>query len=423
MKRVYGILSAVLILAFVLAACGGQPTAAPTAKPAEKPAAAQAPEPTKATAPAAATGAGLKGTVTLWHAYGTGSTEEKALTQVLDGLKKDNPDLKLNVLQIPFDQVFNKWETEVAAGGGPDMFTVPNDNTGNEVRAKVLAPLDEYLKDQKGGFVPSSFTGATLDGKVYGVPGIIKAVALYYNKSTIPAPPKTTDELLALVKAGKKIAINQNNYHNFGWLTGAFGGKLMDDSGKCTADTGGFADALKYMADLKAAGASFQTDGGKADTLFRQGQVDMIINGPWTLGDYKKDLGDKLGVAPMPAGPKGPATPLAGVDYWHVNPNVKPEQQKLATQVALYIFGQKGAQIYTDVAGSPMVRTDVNSADPLVKAFADAAAAGFPRPQSKEFGNWWGPFGDAVTKVMEGQSAPADAVKEACAAMNKASGK
>jgi arabinogalactan oligomer/maltooligosaccharide transport system substrate-binding protein len=248
-------------------------------------------------------------------------------------------------------------------------------------------------------------------------------VALYYNKSTVPNPPKTTDELLALVKSGKKIAINQNNYHNFGWLTGAFGGKLMDDTGKCVADQAGFADALKFMADLKAAGASFQTDGGKADTLFRQGQVDMIINGPWTLGDYKKDLGDKLAVAPMPAGPKGAATPLAGVDYWHINPNSKPEQQKLAAMVALYLFGPKGAQIYTDVAGSPMVRTDVKAADPLVKAFADAAAGGYARPQSKEFGNWWGPFGDAVTKVMEGKSAPADAVKEACAAMNKANGK
>ena len=51
-----------------------------------------------------------------------------------------------------------------------------------------------------------------------GVPGIIEVVALYYNKSTVPNPPKDADELLALVKSGKKIAINQNNYHNFGFL-------------------------------------------------------------------------------------------------------------------------------------------------------------------------------------------------------------
>ena len=197
----------------------------------------------------------------------------------------------------------------------------------------------------------------------------------------------------------------------------------MDDNDKCIADQGGFADALKYMSDLKAAGASFPTDLGKAQDLFRRGQVDMMIDGPWMLGDYEKNLSDKLGVAPMPAGPKGPATPLASVDYWYVNSNITPEQQKLAVQVALYIFGQKGAQIYTNLASRPMVRTDVTAADPLVKAFADSAVAGFPRPQNKGFNSWWVPFGDAVTKVMEGKSAPADVVKEACAAMNKANGK
>jgi len=75
------------------------------------------------------------------------------------------------------------------------------------------------------------------------------------------------------------------------------------------------------------------------------------------------------------------------------------------------------------VSGSPMVAKGVTAADPLVKAFADAAAAGFARPQSAEFGNYWGPFGDAVTKVMEGKLKPAEAVTEACAAMNKANGK
>jgi arabinogalactan oligomer/maltooligosaccharide transport system substrate-binding protein len=151
------------------------------------------------------------------------------------------------------------------------MFTAPNDNTGNQIRAGLLADITDLLKGKTDVFPASSFDGATIDGKVYGVPGIIKAVALYYNKSTIPNPPKTTAELLDLVKSGKKIAINQNNYHNFGFLIGAFGGTLMDDTGKCIADqNSGFADALQYLKDLKAAGANFETDGGKADTAFRQ---------------------------------------------------------------------------------------------------------------------------------------------------------
>lgn len=417
-KKLFTLLAILLIATLVLAACGGDetPTPAPVAPVATE--AAAAPE---ATQPPATVGP--KGEVTLWHAYGTGSAEEQALSQALEAMKAQMPDVAVNVLQIPFDQVFNKWETEVAAGGGPDMFTVPNDNTGNQARGNLIAPLDDLLAGKMDMFPASSFEGAVVDGKIFGVPGIAKAVALYYNMETLPTPPATTDELLQLVKDGKKIAINQSAYHNFGWLTGAFGGTLMDADGVCVADQGGFADALQFMADLKAAGANFETDGGKADTLFRQGDVDMIINGPWVLADYKKDLGDKLGVASMPAGPGGPATPLAGVDYWHVNPNASPEQQQLATDIALFLFGPEGAQIYTDVSLSPMVAKGVKAADPLVQAFADAAAEGFPRPQSKEFGNWWGPFGDAVTKVMEGQLDPTAAVAEACAAMNKASGK
>jgi arabinogalactan oligomer/maltooligosaccharide transport system substrate-binding protein len=259
-----------------------------------------------------------------------------------------------------------------------------------------------------------------VDGKIYAVPGIIKAVALYYNTATVPTPPATTADLLALVKSGKKLVLNENNYHNYGFFP-AFGGQLMDSTGKCTADQGGFTDAMQYLLDLKAAGATFQTDGGKADTLFKTGAADMIINGPWVLGDYKTALGAKLGVAPMPAGPKGPSKPLAGIDGFYLNPN--STNTDAAIKLAQYIFSAQGLAQYADTAGDPPARTDVTVADPLVKAFSDAAAAGDPRPQSAEFGNWWGPFGDMVTKVIEGQQTPADGVKAACDAMNKANNK
>ena len=91
--------------------------------------------------------------------------------------------------------------------------------------------------------------------------------------------------------------------------------------------------------------------------------------------------------------------------------------------LAQYIFGAEGLAVYADEAGDPPARTDVTVADPLVKAFADAAAQGYPRPQTAEFGNWWGPFGDMVTKVLEGTTTPEAGVAEACAAMNTASGK
>ena len=374
------------------------------------------------------------GKIKLWYAYDAGGAEEDALKQAVALLKKDQPNLEVILERIPFGQfdeqgtIFDKWNKEVAAGGGPDMFTAPNDHTGAQVRLGRLAPLDRYLRVDASNFFPrASFEGAKVGGKVYGVPGIAKAVALYYNKTTIPNPPTTTAQLLQMVNSGKKIAINQNAYHSFGFLTGAFGGTLLNANGVCVANQGGFAPALQFLKDLKAAaGATFDTTGDNSvsNQLFSQGAVDMTIQGPWKLGDFREALGDaNLGVAKMPTGPVGASTPLAGVDYWHVNPNISDKQKRLAVAVALYLFGPKGSQIYSDVARSPMVTLGVEPASERVQTFADAAAAGFPRPQSTEFGNYWGPFGTAINEVLNDGADPVTAVQKATQAMNAANGK
>ncbi|MHB1480954.1 MAG: extracellular solute-binding protein, partial [Bellilinea sp.] len=97
MKKFLPLISILLIAAFALAAC--QPAAAPTTAP-EAPAEPVA-EPVE---------------VTFWHAYGTGSAEEVALTKLLEAAVVDLPNIKVNVLQVPFNDIYNKYRTDVAAG-------------------------------------------------------------------------------------------------------------------------------------------------------------------------------------------------------------------------------------------------------------------------------------------------------------------
>jgi arabinogalactan oligomer/maltooligosaccharide transport system substrate-binding protein len=245
-------------------------------------------------------------------------------------------------------------------------------------------------------------------------------VALYYNKELLPAPPKTTAEMLQMVRDGKKLTLFLGAYHMFGF-SGAFGGKLLDAGNKCIADQGGWAEALQYVLDLKTAGATIESDYGKAETPFRTGKAAMFINGPWALADYKKDLGDKLAVAPIPAGPGGKANPLNWIDGFYVNPNSKNVAGALA--LALFLTNAESSALYTAEAGHVPIRSDAAPSDPLIAAFAAAAAAGYPQPQSAEFANFWAPFGDMWTMVVEGAQKPADAVKAATEAMNRANKK
>ena len=384
------------------------------------PAAAPAPTTAPATAAPASGGAGVTGAITIWDGYHTGDNEEKSINQLIDAAKKQFPSATITVLEVPFDQLFTKFETEAASGGGPDMYIAPNDNLGKEVRAGLLAPLDSLLAGKLDGYSQLSIQGVTVNGKIYAVPVVPKAVAMYYNKSTVTTPPATTDDLLAAVKAGKKVGIPNSAYHTFGWWR-AFGGQLMDASGKCIADQGGVADAYTYLLSLKAAGATIDAD-TKLDTLYRQGQLDIYFNGPWVLGGNEDALGkDKVGVAPMPKGPKGNAGPITGIDGFYVNVNSK--NQASAVALALFLTNKDGQTVYANIAGDPPARTDVSPTDPNVKAFADAASAGFPRPQVAELDNFWTPFGDAATKIFEAKATPADAISAACTAMNTANKK
>ena len=132
----------------------------------------------------------------------------------------------------------------------------------------------------------------------------------------------------------------------------------------------------------------------------------------------KKDLGDNLGVVPMPEGPGGKASPLNGIDGFYVNPNSKNAEG--AVNLALFLTSQESSQIYTDKAGHVAIRSDVQAADPLVGAFAVASATGFRRPQSAEFGQLLGPR--SATRGPGRSRAPLTrrtAVKAACVAIEQ----
>jgi arabinogalactan oligomer/maltooligosaccharide transport system substrate-binding protein len=418
MKKQLRLASIVAGAAIIAAACASPSASTPASTaPSEAPAGSEAPSGSEA--PAA-----LTGDVTLWHSYGSGGGETGALNTVLDKVRADNPELNIEVVEQPFDQIFTKWRTDVAAGGGADMFIAPNDSLGQDAREESLMNLDEFLNGNPAleGYEQVAIDGSKVDGSFYMVPESLKAVALWYDKSAIPTPPADSAALLAAVKDGSvKLGINQGVYHQFGW-SGAFGGTLMDDTGKCVADQGGFADAFAYLKELKDAGATFNTDGNALKTAFQTGEINAIIDGPWQTADFRTNLGDKLAVAPIPKGPSAAANPFTGTDGWYINPNLDPEQAQLAVNVALALTSPEAMQTFVDDAGHVPANPTVSITDPITQGFADAAAGGLPRPQNAQFNNWWGPFGDALNKVIDTGADPATAVKDACALMNEASG-
>jgi arabinogalactan oligomer/maltooligosaccharide transport system substrate-binding protein len=435
MSRTLKMGGAIAALALVMVACAGPaatptagptgaPTAVPTVGPSEAPTA--TPQPTAPPAVTACEGGGsggtLTGELTLWHSYGSGAgTESDALAEALVVVCAENPGLKVDVVGLDFGSLFNVYKLQ-AADGDPDLFVAPNDSLWELADATLLQNVSASL-DQAAfstlAIEGSSYTTSTGEAGIWQVPESLKAVALYYNKDTVATPPATTAELLTAVEGGAKVAFLQGIYHNFGWW-GGFGGALMDDAGKCIADQGGVADSMQYLADLKAAGATFTTDYAEMADGFKAGDFDMIVDGPWAAGGYATDVAN-LGVAPMPAGPDGPSLPLTGVDGYNINPY--GDAIELATAFAIRMVQPDIQTIYASTAYHIPSSPDVPPSDNEVSAqFAQAVVNGALRPQRPQLGAFWDNFGNALNQVLDEGIDPATAVGDACASMDSANG-
>jgi len=249
----------------------------------------------------------------------------------------------------------------------------------------------------------------------------MKAVELFYRTDQLATAPATTaDWLTNASKLGIVYGANGGGaYYMWGWYS-TFGGKILDDSGKCAASAGGVADALKFLQDFKKAGGHlYQNDGdAKADLI--SGKIGGFIDGPWQSGDLSKALPGKLAVAAGPTGPSGGKwAPMTAPDGFYINaasPNID-----LAKQFALQFLMPANEQVFAD-AGHLPANTTLQPTDAIAKSFAALMPAGYARPTLAALNNYWGNFGNAIVAAVDKGSDPATEVTNACAAMDKANG-
>ena len=414
MKISYKVVTLFMVMAIAAVACGGGTSTAPSTPPTSQ-------EPGQSQEPA-----GLEGNLTLWHAYGSsgGAAEFNAFQKALKAVTDANPGLKVSVVQQDFNSLYKNFENESGIGAGPDMFIAPNDSLGSEARGQYLVDLTGLIDDVLAASSDVSVAGSKVGDAVYMVPESLKAVAMYYDSAVVTDVPATTDDLMAFVEGGGNVGIINGEYFGWGFYS-AFGGAIFDADGKCaaTADTG-VADAIAYVKALSAAGAMVDSSYDKVNDAFKNGDIDIIFNGNWVLGDYR-DARPALAVGPVPAGPAGAAKTMTGVDGWYIN--AASTNQELAIAVAKELVNATSQQIMVDDAGHVPANTSVNASDELVAAFTAAISAGDARPQAAEMGNYWGAFGKAwKDSIPDDESAGADptaAVALACTTMDTANKK
>jgi len=393
-RKIYMILSVLLIAAFAISACAPQATAAP-----DRPAATDAPaQPAATDAPVATEAPTEKVTITWWHI--STADEHKAVWQKMaDDYMAAHPNVNIEITVLENEAFKTKLTTVMQSGEPPDIFQswgggVMNEYANAGLLKDITADLDADGGAWRNTFAPGALGVYAYKGENYGVPWDMGMIGFWYNKELfakagIAAPPTTWTELLEDVKALKAagitpIALGEGDkwpgMHMWAYLVTRLGGKANFEG--ALLRTGSFTDAPFVEAGNKLqeliALEPFQ-DGflgatyGDEATAMGNGKAAMELMGQWAPAvekdnsEDKKGIGDNLGWFPFPmveGGAGDPGDAVGGGNGFAIGKNASPE----AIDFVKYLTtaGAQQALVKINVAIPVVKGGEVGMSDPLM---------------------------------------------------------
>lgn len=257
----------------------------------------------------------------------------KALKEhIADFEKKSGIDVEVSTL--PFDNMRTVLQTQLRSGEGPDVFSWGSGPSfgGALVKASLVQDLTDAYKKYDWKVFDFAKERVTYDGKIYGIPGELETIGLFYNKKIFAdlglAAPQNLDDLKkaaeAIRSAGKvPLAVGDKEAWEGGHLlsmalSSAIGGDGMEAlfSGAKSWDSPEVTAALQLWADFNKAGylpkSPTSVDYDTSTAMFFSGKAAMIPTGSWLVGEIDDNVDFEVGYIPFPA-PDGPGIFTGGL--------------------------------------------------------------------------------------------------------------
>lgn len=294
-----------------------------------------------------------------------------------------------------------------------------------------------------GDFVESAVEGGRFDGELYGMPWGFSTRALFYRTDLFEKaglkPPESWDEMLS---AAKVLNDPSNDLYGFGiagldesataaqfmiWVCAA-GGQIIENN-EAVFDSPEAVKALERYIGLvqeKLTEPGAITNGeGDLHNLFRQGQLAMVITGPWMRSLMQEEkspvqMDKNAGVIPLPSWER--QATIATVDTLSAFSEGATEGSKEFVKFAgqdewvFKYFQFSGQQpVVNSVYDRPELKNDPYWND----AFRPSVEFAFPYPNVVAWADVESALISAMQKALKGTS-PEEALKTAAEEANSA---
>lgn len=360
-----------------------------------------------------------EGKILIW----TGANRDQA--QLEKVAQKFSSDLGIPVqVEVVDPDLPDKFQKAAATGDGPDIVLWAHDRFGEWAAGGLISPVTPSTALQAEQ-ISTAWDAVAFGGKLWGYPVAVEAVGLVYNTKLIQSPPKSFEELknLKLAPGVKPILWDYNNtYFTMPMLmaNGGFAFRKVNgvyDGAQTGVNNAGSLAGARVLKQLFDDGVLPQgVDYGVMDSAMAKGEVAMVINGPWSWGNYEK-AGISIAVAPIPTVSGKPSPPFLGVQALAINA-ASPNKDLAVELLENYILSDDGLSTW-NLNGGLGALTDKSSgaqqSDPKITATLKNAAIGIPMPSNPEMGKFWSAMGPALGNITSGAASVDAALNDAAA--------
>ena len=347
--------------------------------------------------------------VTVWH------DGNEAIMQTIQDYTNDK--LKEDKITVLFEKKSGLTDQLKLYGNddknGPDLYFYAHDSLGMFAEMGILSPVTDLLDSSAmEELLPMTVDACTYKDIQYMLPVYFETLLFMYNKDLWEGDvPAATDDLYHYMaahtdtEAGTYAVVNQHSTaYNVSPFINGFGGYIIDKNAKPGLNEQATIDAITYnkkFADLQADG-----DYNTVTTLFNEGKAAAIIGGPWLVSGIS-DAGINLGIKPLSGFilPNGKAlAPYSGVQgigvLKHAAINKKDALVKVLAAILDKDLGTALAKTANCAPANSQTYEDVEvSANEMVSAMKDTAAAAVPMPNIPEMSVMWGPAESLLAAV------------------------
>jgi len=385
----------------------------------------------------------VRPSVTVYWALYDGLTESYR-RELEQSFMDEYPEIDLEIVPIPWDDMHDQILTSVAAGDPPEVSVIGTRWLLELLDLDAVVPIEDYISQDLIDNIAEGAKEAEIGGTLWGLPVAAGARILSINKDLTDVVPETMEEMkeaglevrdttdaYGIIMPGQKhIELSDFVYYFYAY-DGEFFEVLDDGSyGRSTVNSEAGVRALQFMLDL-ADEPGLVPDGYLSQTrmdahpVFYAGNAAYVMIGAW-VDSSLKDVGAEFEVehAQIPGFEGYPSQPLIVTDSLVMFKGA--EHLEEAAKFIEFFYADEWKARFDELIGFPPVTLSAAELPqfdtPLYHVLGEAAIHAKAWPLIEGWGEFSDIIWDEISQAFLERKTPQEALDDAAAAIDRRRG-